>query len=672
MSRARRGLLWHLFTLALVLGAAAAFYVPALRRTGGVWPAPLDDVYIHYDFARSAAQGRPFEWVAGNGYSSGCTSLTYPLVLAPGYLIGLRGPELGAFAALVACAALVDLCRSMRALLAASRAPWWAAWAAPPLVLSVPLLDWSWFAGMETALLGAVLGRASLAADQAFRASPAGRARAQLAFGGWGAMLFATRPETIVLVLPLGVAVAYGAGALGTLSSLARAIGPASVFGAAHALANRVLTSEWSAAGAIRKLLWSDPYLTPIEIAGEVIKNLIALRVQGLESALGGRPFSWILPLLGLVAALDRRTRRSALPLLVGALLALGLVAFNTTARFQNLRYLAPTLAMMILAAALGIGAIARRGAIGAITAACLLLIALIAPSSWFPRQIDHFARASGNIAEQQVEVGRRLRARAPAPRRVLVGDAGAIPYVSGLAALDGLGLGGYRDLPFARASVHGVPAVIELIERIDPADRPDVLALYPSWWPDVVDHFGRRVDAVRITDNVICAADEKVIYEADWSLLAAPEDHRAGVIAVLDVADLVSERAHAYEAPVPRGGWVIGAILAAPGGAARRFDAGRIVPEGREESFRIPADVAGGPATLALRTDGGGAQTLQIVVNRDNREVHASSIPVPPRPPHAWFEVRAPLPDVAAGDQIRVRAERGVWRSFHTWILRP
>src|SRR6187549_2984685 len=58
-------------------------------RTLGPWSAPLDDVFIHFDFARSAARGRPFEWSYGNGYSSGGTSLTYPFVLAVGYRLGL-------------------------------------------------------------------------------------------------------------------------------------------------------------------------------------------------------------------------------------------------------------------------------------------------------------------------------------------------------------------------------------------------------------------------------------------------------------------------------------------------------------------------------------------------------------------------------------------------------
>ncbi|WP_437667360.1 hypothetical protein [Sorangium sp. So ce1182] len=668
-----RLLLWHASAALPVLGAAAAFYGPALARTGGAWPAPLDDVYIHFGFARAAALGHPFSWIPGNGYSSGGTSLTYPLVLAPGYLLGFRGAWLGLFAALVACAALLDLCRSLRWLLeprgpgAASAR--WVGWLAPLFVVAVPLLDWSWFSGMEVALFGAVLGRALVAARRAELAPPPRRPAEQLRAGLLAALLVATRPEAIALAAPLAVAVAHAAGSLGAAASLARASLPTALLLGAQAAANRAFTGEWGAAGAVRKLILSNPYPAPLEKAIEVIKNLAALRVQALESALGGPSCALLLPLLGVVAALDRRSRRLAVPLLIGAYGSLLLVALNATARYQNLRYAAPTLAMLLVAAALGTEALARRGRLAAGVAAALALAALAAPSPWFARQIDHFARSSANIAGQHVEVARRLAARAPRPRRVLLGDAGAIPYLSGIPAIDGLGLGGYRGMPFARASVHGVPAVVELIERLDAAERPDVFALYPSWWVGLADVFGRRVDAVKIEDNVMCAADEKVIYEADWSALAPPGERRAGAVDEVDIADLIDERAHGYGFPSPRGGWVVGAVLRDGADGAPRFDAGRLIPEGREQSFSIGA-VAGGPAVLALRTDGGGPIALGVAVGRG--EGGEARVEVPERPADRWSEIRVPLRDVAPGDLVRIRSIQGTFRSFHVWLLRP
>src|SRR3954447_6348967 len=83
--------------------AARAFYGYMLLQTGGEWSAPLDDVFIHFDYARATARGYPFQWSEGNGFSSGNTSLSYPFVLALGYWAGFRGLSIMHWAAIVAC-----------------------------------------------------------------------------------------------------------------------------------------------------------------------------------------------------------------------------------------------------------------------------------------------------------------------------------------------------------------------------------------------------------------------------------------------------------------------------------------------------------------------------------------------------------------------------------------
>jgi hypothetical protein len=303
---------WLATTIALVVAAGAAFWGPGYQRAHGHFPVPLDDVYIHFGFARSAALGHPFAWIPENGYSSGGTSLTYPLVLAPGWLLGFRGERLAVFAAIVACASLVDFARSLRALALRGRGPErpWITWAFPALVLAVPLLDWSLFSGMETALLGAVLGRALVAVRDAEEAPPAQRASAQWRAGAWAAALAATRPELAPLALLLALSVVHAAGSLPTAASTMRAAGPVLAFLAAQALANRAFTGEWSAAGAVRKLATSNPYTTPTEVALDAIKNLASLRSQAIEVPLGGARASWAVPLLGLAAVLERRSRR--------------------------------------------------------------------------------------------------------------------------------------------------------------------------------------------------------------------------------------------------------------------------------------------------------------------------------------------------------------------------
>src|SRR5262249_45759522 len=135
--------------------------------------------------------------------------------------------------------------------------------------------------------------------------------------------------------------------------------------------------------------------------------------------------------------------------------------------------------------------------------------------------QIWFFGRASRNIRDQHVTAGKVLRRLIPGPpRRVLVGDAGAIMYSSDLPGLDLIGLGGYHDLPFARAGVHGLAATLELLERVPNRDRPDTFALYPSWWGNLPIWFGQPIADVPVYGNVICGGSHKVIYPAHWHTL--------------------------------------------------------------------------------------------------------------------------------------------------------
>src|SRR4051812_2112413 len=143
------GVLYPVFAGAAVLYAALTFYGSMHRQTHGAWSAPLDDVFIHFDYARATARGYPFQWSEGNGFSSGNTSLLYPFVLAVGYLVGFRGLSIMLWAAVVACASTFGF------LLAAGRLTGplgrWAKYLIPPAVLSLGALDWSLFSGMENA-----------------------------------------------------------------------------------------------------------------------------------------------------------------------------------------------------------------------------------------------------------------------------------------------------------------------------------------------------------------------------------------------------------------------------------------------------------------------------------------------------------------------------------------
>ncbi|MEP7053543.1 MAG: hypothetical protein ABJB12_24485, partial [Pseudomonadota bacterium] len=229
--------------------------------------------------------------------------------------------------------------------------------------------------------------------------------------------------------------------------------------------------------------------------------------------------------------------------------------------------------------------------------------------------------------------------------KRVLVGDAGAIPYASDVPALDVIGLGGYRGLPFARATRTNIAAAIELIERIPPAERPDLLALYPGWWSDFPLWFGTRVAEVPVRGNVICGGVSKVLYRPRWEPLdrsGVPFSLQPGerVLDSLDQADLVSEKEHAYALSQKNIGFVFMKLLENPSRPREDlWDAARLVPPGVAETFRLSHLEPEKPLTLIVRSAPTAATEFDVTM--------AGKVlgHVRLHPHDGWVETRVTLP---------------------------
>jgi hypothetical protein len=288
-----------------------------------------------------------------------------------------------------------------------------------------------------------------------------------------------------------------------------------------------------------------------------------------------------------------------------------------------------------------------------------------------FRDQVWFFGRASRNIRDQHMVAARRLARLRPPPHRVLVGDAGAIPYVSGLAALDIIGLGGYADLPFARASRWGVAAALELVERMSPADRPDALAIYPTWWGDFPAWFGEAFDSVPVQGNVICGGKTKVLYRADWRPLehsAVPGrlGDRTETIGSLDFADIVSEQEGGYSIEGALGYITMKMLPDPERPSAALWDAGRVVPAGAAVRFVITGFTARRPAILRFRVAPAQGARLQVRVGEGS--------PLEAALPAAdgWLHVDVPIPadrvDRALGVRVTALGQEVVL--YHAWGL--
>ncbi len=656
----------------------------------GPWSAPLDDAFIHFDFARAAARGHPFEWSEGNGYSSGGTSLSYPFVLALGYALGFVDLHLMVWAAIIAAVSVLGLLLAVRRLF--TPLPRWTTYLAPPLLLATGALDWALWSGMETAFFLGTWGL-TLALWFDLVAAAEGTERPlvvrALGVGLAGGLAVATRPEAASSVAIFGVSAAFVALRRRRWPSAAAVLAlvgaPGALVVILHAAANLAFTGDTAAAGAISKLEAHDPFRGRAEVleAWAFFLRYQVERITHYHLAADGR-HGLVVWLLALVALVPRQTRRSALLLWTSAAAWAAIVAFNGQVRWQNERYAMPALAWLLLAAALGAGALgslpagagrrARRLRLAGFAAAVVAL----GRFGWseaprFREQVWFFGRASRNILEQHVRVGLLLRhALTPRPRRVAVGDAGAIPYAADLPALDLIGLGGYRDLPFVRAKRHGLGAVVELLERMPVDERPDLFALYPSWWDTLPIWFGRQIGEVEVHGNVICAGAAKVLYRPDYTAFegsASPVglEPSAIVLDEVDFADLVSERRHDYGWSLPGVGHIDMKLLPHPGRPAQPlWDAGRLIPAGATERLSVRTPGAGRALSIVLRLAPTRPLRLEVTVDAWRGSLEVS-------PSDAWQHPRLDVPASAvAADRaiVTVRADAAERVSYHLWVV--
>ena len=679
------------FAMCCTIYAASAFYGYMLVQTQGVWSAPLDDTFIHFDYARSFARGFPFHWSEGNGYSSGNTSLSYPVALAFGYWIGFRKLSLATWAAVVAVVSVLGflLCtgrlidRGAHAEHDAPRPPRWMKYLVPPAVLSLGALDWTLFSGMENAFHLGAWGLCAAAVVRQIRQTDGRTAlRAAWLTGAAGALLVSARPESGVCVAAFAFYTAYQHRRRGVLTGwdgtvrVLVAVGlPGVILLAIHAFANVALTGEWSASGSITKLFINNPFMSTSD-KWERYSSLLAYIIPRLGNHHFGdpAPIGWLVPLLAVVPLADRRTRPVAVLLWVQIIAWLLLVSMNNQIRWHNERYAMPAVAWMMVLGALGVGVIATRRPWArklwpahALTALALTVIYWSAQAPRMRDQIWFYGRACRNILDQHVTAGMVIRKLKP--RRVLVGDAGALTYASDRPGLDLIGLGGFLDYPFARSNVNGLGASLELIERMPDGDRPDLMAIYPSWWGDLPTYFGHHVVSVPVQGNVICGGAEKVLYRTDWTPLdrdGAPRTLQDGerVIDALDVADLLSEKAHDYNLPKPSVGFVNYKVLSDPAAPKRPlFDAGRVLPVGQVERARLKRPPNRGKLLVRVAP---GVPT-RVVVRVDGSSI--GELTTAPKP-RMWQEVSLPLDGGYGTMVVELESLAGAAVHYHLWVI--
>ena len=510
-TRVRRGLLDALCIAAVVAAAVFGFWT-AERRIAGVphlSAFPLDDAWIHLQFARNLAEGHGFSYNPGVPVA-GSTAPLWTLALAAAFRLDGTGPAPAKILGMAAALGAALVTRSLVRRWTGSRAL--ALAAGITAAVSGPIV-WGALSGMEVAL-------AALLVSAALLAHGACRDRATALLLGLAAL---TRPESLLLVPLVWLAGPVTARRTALLAAvLAALLGPWAAF--------NLLTAGTPL-----------PATATAKVEGGLVGLLSGAR-EPWSLALYGRPWQfeldWVrwlasadvmLPLLlapGLWGLWRSAGRRVGLPALVLVLHPLGMawLAPYRPPGFQEGRYSTHLLPLAIAVAFVGAEALSRlrrpavdagepgrrrRGLLRFVLAGALVAGA----AASLPAAAVRYAWAVENIEAMQVHLGRWLADNTPSGAVLAVNDVGAIAYFSGRPIVDVMGLVTPAIIPYRR---RGEAGVLEYLERA----RPAYLVVFPAWFPELTAVRERftPIYRIRLEHNTVAGADEMVVYRTPWT----------------------------------------------------------------------------------------------------------------------------------------------------------
>lgn len=669
----------------------SSIYLPALVASTvlgaiavhGIWDrvghpaAPLDDSFIHFQYARRLAEGGFFSFVEGKGYTSGATSTLWPLLLAPFYLVGFRG--LGIVVAAWVLGTLFHAALATEAYrLARPIAGRAAAVGAGAMCVSFGAFAWFAWSGMETIALGWALLRAGrLAAERLEEPRPdPSLTRSLMTMAFVGPLL---RPEGALCSLLAAVALGLEARRARGLRERAGHAGRGLL---ALAGASVVPALHWAFTGSPGSTTTAVKWLLPNPYyRGPTLWSAIGAHVDLLlDDILQGGTWGAIFVPDGLVYALaagavativagvrQGRAFRAAIVIAI----ALGTFAPTTYLSFlwNRVRYVWPFAgAWFVLLACLAaeIGCLVRwRDRRATFVTPLLAGVFAGALATKLPWTLADLAQSAHAIDRQQVALGHWARDNLPADARVGVNDTGAIAYFGERETFDVVGL---TTMGEAKYWVAGAGSRFEHYETMDRAALPTHFIVYPQWMgmPAVL---GPELTRATVEDQSILGGVTKVAYEARWDRLgsgALPGEPlaRGRLVDEIDVADLESEQAHAYQLFAATEADNQAVLYTGPAG--QLADGGRF----RRTADRFVASLDPGVEThLVLRVVAD--EPLTLVVRVDDEPVGDVEIPW-----SLWTEAALVLPADRVGPtpHIEVAATRPgtTFASLHYWLFQP
>ena len=677
----KRDSLALLLCIALALLVFAVYALTSATIGGGQPIMPLDDAYIHFQYAHQIASGHPYVYNPGLPPTSGATSFLYPYLLAVGNLLGFRALALGWWAMLLGAAALAAAAWLVYRIVALSGGGWLALVFAAVFALD-GWIGWHFMSGMETGwvvlfvllVLYAVLARR-------FRLSIAALTLLALIRPEGGAL--AVIGAVIVLVqsmqdIPVRGRFGIPPRWLWRREWLLLLIPIAAV--AVQPLVNYLLTGSAAASGSAAKSLFG---MIPYDL-GVIIERVLENFIRMWREFLTVHFYVFGMAVLGWLALLlNPRFRLAAV--MVALWLLAGTLAISTldTAFWHFKRYQIPLIALFFPLAGWGWAFVYTRlrrllrrtsirrepfrfafvlavfGVLIAVSISSLLRFSLLF--------VSNEALNVGYVVAQPLQMAHWLAENAPESARVAVHDVGMMRYMGGRETIDIVGLTTPSAASYWRS---GPGAVGEFIER----QRPDLIASYgeghgfglgylqnTDLYAETLATYTVELDPL---NNVALAAPTQGIYRPDWTAADRAPDVQAlpqistyldgrAVVDSIDVADIASETDHHYDwrENRPPDGFpteyyqfsTIGCV-----GECAVIDGGRLI--NGEESFTLEAR-PNADLILVTRVHPAAAGTFDVYAN-DTRVATR----VIPALPGAWLEIPTLIPASLVTENTRIR----------------
>ena len=656
-----------------------------LHETGGKWSALLDDVYIHFQYAKRLAEGYFFSYSNGDGFSKGATSFLYPIILAPGWLLGFRGEWMTLWALLLALVAtagsyyfIIDTCRRLDKV--------WIGRITVLLLATTTQLQAGFFSGMEVgiALFMLVLWVNTIVRLWTVKRHGGNPKRlfvALLLLAAAGPLM---RPEliaasggTMLLMLISRIRpAALGGVKAPWLTLVVPLLGQLSLMGL-----YQLMTGSSSGNAMLSKSFFYEPGITISRFMDVTLKNY---RTFGFEVLFGIHKYPFFAPLfavfslLGIAVMISWKGlwRNLTLLLILVGIVYLLIPQMTYTVSWGMYRYCMPFFPWLLLpVAALMVHLFGHASKLQRIAALALALyMGAFFITVNYPHFSHEYAQGSNNLADQQRAMGEYI-AKTYKGKDVVIGinDAGAIPYFSGKPSFDILGL---TTQDMAVCFRWGTACTYEFLSHLPKNKRPTHWAVYPGWWKSN-QLMGKLIHSTRSKNRISMGGVIKRLYEAKWDAVDKPDRPMLppggmNMIDELDVGYSGHEKAHDYT--VIRRGKIIHSRMAFHEYKYKDHvskyaipEGGRVIGRSQQENFTVKT-TPGKALRIVMRTDSYYGMKLAIKTDTMDKPLTWEH----PKLGKFWTDASIELPASAITSdttRIHIKCMGKDYAPFHYWF---